>query len=233
MHFAVVIPAYNNEHTIPDVLQRVKKIVSEDNIIVVNDGSHDQTVKLCESAGVHLFSFSHNQGKGAALKLGFLKVLESDYEAVITLDADGQHPPELIPNFMAYFEKYSGDIIIGSRMGALKNMPFSRILSNKITSWLISQRIHQQVADSQCGFRLIRRTVLENLQLNLNKFDFESEIIIKAGLAGYQICSVPIETIYHDYGSSINHVTDTLRFIKLFWKSLFWAGKAQKENIII
>jgi glycosyltransferase involved in cell wall biosynthesis len=229
MRFAVIIPAYNSERTIGDVISRVAQVVPELSIIVVNDGSVDETVKLCETAGVQVLSYPQNQGKGAALKQGFLKALESDYDAVLTLDADGQHPPELIPKFIECFEQKSVDIVIGSRMDSLKNMPFSRILSNKITSWLISQRIQQHVADSQCGFRLIRRTVIENLRLNSDKFDFESEIIIKAGLAGYQICSVPIETIYNDYGSSINHVTDTFRFIKLFWKSLYWSRKALKK----
>lgn len=225
MRFAVVIPAYNSERTIGDVLKRVKQIIPENHIIVVNDGSHDQTVRFCEVAGVQVLSYPQNQGKGAALKRGFLKCLESDYDGIITLDADGQHPPELIPNLIECFKMNSADIVIGSRMASLKNMPFSRILSNKMTSWLISRRIQQPVEDSQCGFRLIRRAVIENLQLNLKKFDFESEIIIKAGLAGYQICSVPIATIYNNYGSSINHVTDTFRFIKLFWRSLFWSSK--------
>jgi hypothetical protein len=229
MRFAVVIPAYNSERTIGDVIKRVTQVIPEQSIIVVNDGSVDQTVKLCETAGVQVLSYPQNRGKGAALKQGFLKALESDYEAVFTLDADGQHPPELIPKFIECFEQKSVDIVIGSRMDSLKNMPFSRILSNKITSWLISQRIQQQVEDSQCGFRLIRRAVIENLRLNSDKFDFESEIIIKAGLAGYQICSVPIETIYHNYGSSINHVTDTFRFIRLFVRSLFWSRKVFKK----
>jgi len=222
MKIAVVIPAYNSEATIGSVISRVNKNIDDVIIIVVNDGSNDKTSAVSQAAKALVLSHPTNRGKGAALKTGFKKALELGVPLIATLDADEQHPPEMLPLFFKALHSNSADVIIGNRMKNLKKMPFQRILTNKITSGLISLRIGKKIEDSQCGFRLIRAELLRDILLNKNRFDLESELILKAGIAGYHFSSVPIATIYQEESSAIHGLRDTLLFIKLYLQSLWW-----------
>lgn len=219
MKIYAIIPAYNSEKTIRQVIDDTKTHLPEKSLIVVDDGSHDKTVEIIKDTGVIVLSHEVNQGKGAALKTGFKKALESGADFIFTLDSDGQHQPEAVNRFLDALNQNKADIVLGSRMHDLAQMPFHRKLSNKITSGLISLRIGSPIEDSQCGFRLIRASVLAKINLERDRFDMESEFIIKAGLAGYKFCSVPIKTLYQNQSSAIRHISDTFRFIKLYLKS--------------
>lgn len=219
----VLIPAYNVEKTIKDIIHSIKNIYHKSKIIIVNDGSTDSTKKVVKNLDVIYLEHRKNLGKGQALITGFKKALEMSADIILTLDGDGQHDPNDGEKFLKVLHTSDYDIIIGNRMHDLKNMPVHRILSNKITSKLISWRIKQNIPDSQCGFRLLKLNILEKINLVSKRFAVESELLIKAGLAGYKIGSVPIKTIYHQNSkSSMNLITDTLRFIKLFISSFFW-----------
>lgn len=222
MKIAVIIPAYNSEDTIKKVINSVKNNISDGYIIVVDDGSSDQTSSISRSSGVIVLSHQDNLGKGAALKTGFQYALDLNVDVVATLDSDGQHSPDMLNEFLCTMRNEKVDFVIGTRMRALKTMPFHRMLSNKITSGLISLRIGQFIEDSQCGYRLIRASILQHLALQCQYFDLESEIILKAGLSGCRFRAVPIETIYQNSSSSIHLMKDTLRFIKLYFRSYFW-----------
>jgi glycosyltransferase involved in cell wall biosynthesis len=221
MKIAVIIPAYNAAATIGAVIEGVKRWVPADTILVIDDGSSDNTVQIARATGVHVFLQSVNQGKGAALKKGFVHALERGSDWILTLDADGQHAPEIIPDFLALMTA-NVDLVIGSRMRTLQSMPLHRLLSNRITSGMIGLRIGCRIQDSQCGFRLLRAEMLRRLVLKTRHFDLESEIILKTGLRGYQICSIPVPTIYNQQSTSIRLVIDTLRFLKLYLKSYCW-----------
>ncbi len=221
----VIIPAYNEEEEISSVLEGVKRFVEPDNILVIDDGSEDATPQAAARSGVCVIRQSGNRGKGEALKLGFVEALNNDkISAVITLDADGQHDPRYIPDIIEEFRSSGAEIVIAERMtGDTSTMPFIRKLTNLTTSLIISAAAGQRIGDSQSGYRLISRSVLSRIELKSNRFDMESEILIRACRKGARVSSVPIKTIYTGKEKSkINPLTDTLRFLLLVFKSFFW-----------
>lgn len=221
MIYGAIIPAYNAGKRIIPVIEGVRKYLGQ-NIIVVNDGSTDDTSQIAENKNTIVLSHNQNTGKGGALKTGFRKALSLNWSAIITLDADGQHDPKFIPDFIHTFENANFDIIIGSRMWNTGSMPFHRIFSNKTTSLLISRRIGQPITDSQSGYRLIRAGLLNEIRLNTSHYDTETEILLKSGLKNFKIGYINIDTVYDGEPSSMNLVVDTLRFIRLYLASLFW-----------
>jgi len=218
---AVIIPAYNAGATIAELIERTSRFVCREGIVVIDDGSCDQTLEMAGRAGAVILRHETNRGKGEALKTGFVYVRNRDYQAVITLDADLQHDPESIPDLVRRADGFSG-IIIGTRRRDLKIMPFGRWLSNNLTSAIVSVLAGQTIRDSQSGYRLITTQVLKSVRLESRKYDLESEILIKAKRKGFEIAEVPIETIYAGGRSFINPLADTVRFIRLMWRSLWW-----------
>jgi len=221
----VIIPAFNEEDGILPVLEGVKSFIDPENVLVVDDGSEDGTSKVAAEAGVRIIRNSGNRGKGEALKRGFIEALNDDrITAVITLDADGQHDPRYIPNLIEKFRSGGSGIVVGERMsGDTESMPLIRKLTNVTTSLIISAAAGQRIEDSQSGYRLISTRVLADLELTGNRFDLESEILIRACRKGARVSSVPIETIYSGKEKSkINPITDTFRFLLLVFRSFFW-----------
>ena len=128
-----------------------------------------------------------------------------------------------IASFAARAQEGGCDVILGSRMEDTSAMPFQRIISNTLTSLLITLRTGQKIKDSQCGYRMIQRRVLENIILKNDGYMMESELLIKAGLKKYIIDSIPVQTIYNESKSAIKPVKDTFLFIKVFLSSFFWS----------
>ncbi len=221
MKIGVIIPAFNAGKTIGRIIDSVKEHIPSP-VIVVDDGSVDSTCQIAIEHEAIVLSHHHNKGKGEALKTGFKKILYLDCQAALTIDADGQHNPQFIPKFIASMESGAYDIIIGSRMGDIRNMPFHRILSNKITSGMIALRIGQRVRDSQSGYRLLKADIVKKVRLNTSHYDTESELLIKAGLSHHRIGFIDVDTTYSDEPSSIRVMTDTWRFIKLYLRSFTW-----------
>ncbi len=219
--FLVIIPAYNAASTISELIENILKYVKKSNIAVIDDGSQDQTFAFAQGSGVLVLQHPKNRGKGEALKTGFMYALSNNCSAVITIDADLQHDPRSIPDFVRKSDKPAG-IIIGTRKRNLKNMPLARWLSNNLSSVIISVLAGQSVRDSQSGYRWISTEVLKKIKLKSKRYDQEPELLIKAGRQGFQIDEIPISTIYTGGKSFINPWVDTGRFIKLIWKSLWW-----------
>ena len=218
MRTCVLIPAYNEEQTIGAVVSELKSKGLD--VVVIDDGSEDNTEKAASESGAVIIRHIRNLGKGASLKEGFDFILRAtNFEAIIIMDGDGQHGPDDIDKFIERAEQYDDDIIVGNRMIATKNMPLVRLVTNKFMSFLLSTMCKQKIPDTQCGFRLIRRRVLKKIKLESNKYDLESEILIKASRKQLKIVSVPIETIYRDELSKIHPVKDALRFVGLIIKS--------------
>jgi len=136
------------------------------------------------------------------------------------MDADLQHEPESLPSFFARFEQGGADLIIGTRDFRSGSMPQPRRMSNRLTSWAISRMTRIPIRDSQSGYRLIARRVLETVQARSSGFDFESEFLLAAIKAGFAIGGVPISTVYRGQASAIRPWRDTARFLKLM--GLFW-----------
>lgn len=209
-----VIPFFNEEKTIKEIIEKTLQYV--DCVIAVDDGSIDESVnKITKDSKVILLQNKNNRGKGYSLSLGFKKSIELNSEYTVTLDADYQHPPEFIP---AFLEKlYDNDILIGNRLESLKDMPVQRILSNKLTSLLISLKTKKKVLDSQCGYRVYRTEILSNIIPKFYGFEAESEIIINAIRKNYKIDYFNIPTIYGKEKSKMKSAQAIVGFIKVLF----------------
>jgi len=219
---AVLIPAYNASQTLPELIRRIKKALPQSSVIVVNDGSQDDSGNLARKAGATVLEHKVNQGKGEALRTGFDFVVQNGLDYVITIDADLQHRPEELRLFTEEAKRGSFDLIVGTRDFSFQNMPFDRVVTNFVSSVILTLLSGQTIKDSQSGYRLISCKTLRVIKLKCRKYDLESEILIKTGRKGFKIGEVPISTVYEGSRSFINPLVDTGRFIKICWKSLFW-----------
>ena len=218
----VIIPTYNEAKNIGEVLAEIKQYKID--AVVIDDGSSDSTAEIARNQGAIVLKNEKNQGKGASLIKGFNYALSKGYEAVITMDGDGQHLPEDIPHFLRLAENPDSSIFIGNRMDSIRNMPLVRVFVNRLMSWAISSIIGQSVPDTQCGYRLIKKNVLGRINLRTANYEIESEIIIKGARSGFKIEAVPIITVYRDEKSKINPFIDTLRFLRFIFAEI-WISK--------
>jgi glycosyltransferase involved in cell wall biosynthesis len=211
---AAVIPAYNEEKHIGDVVRRTLQTL--DHVLVVDDGSQDQTADRAREAGAEVIVHEQNRGKGETIKTGLRHWLDRQFDFVIILDADGQHRPEEIERFVAVaFSPDAPKLVLGNRMNDVSSMPLVRRMVNRWMSGRISAACGQEIPDTQCGFRLLHRQLIPELLGGAARFDYETEMLIVASRKGFQIASVPVSTVYSDEVSSIHPVRDTLRFFKL------------------
>ena len=217
-----VIPSYNAAETIKQVVTELRRSLPKISIIVVNDGSLDDTAAIIKELDVITIEHKNNFGKGVALRNGIRKALVSGGKFIFTIDSDYQHNPVECNKFLNKILTENLDLVLGSRMATLDQMPFSRRISNKITSKLISWRIKQTIADSQSGFRLYRAQVLQSINLSSKQFEIESEMLIKAALKGFKIGMLNIETIYTCNQISYIKIIDIFRFLRLYLQSFFW-----------
>ena len=216
----VLIPAYNAGKHLEELIPRTRAVVPDANLLFVNDGSTDNTLDILKRESVNYISFPANRGKGAALMAGFDYAIDNDYRSVLTMDSDLQHLPEEIPRFFTRDDGHR--IVMGTRTINRKVMPFPRMLTNNLTSLIISIFGTGRVRDSQSGYRLIPVEFLQAIRLKTVGYDFESEMLFKAGAIGYPVDEVPISTVYEDSTSYINPLADTLRFVRQIWKRV-WA----------
>lgn len=214
MKLLAIIPAFNEAARIGPVVEQARSFVRE--VIVVDDGSRDGTAAVAQAAGARVIVHEQNRGKGAAIVTGLKALADSDAEAAVFLDADGQHDPAEIPAFAAAAEATGAGIVVGTRMSDVREMPRVRLWTNQLTSWVTGKLAGQPVPDSQCGYRLVRREVVPALRLATARFETETEMLIQAGRAGHRIASVPVRTIYlAGRQSHIRPLRDTVRFLKL------------------
>ena len=217
-NISVLIPSYNEARTIGQIVKEVK--AQGLSVYVVDGGSSDNTAAIASDAGAIVIKHGKNMGKGASLREGFKYILKGRFDAVIIMDGDDQHEAGSIPDFVRRMEEARADMVIGNRMLDTGSMPYIRINTNRFMSYLLSKICGQSIPDTQCGYKLITRRVLENVTLNSSNFEIESELIVKAGRKGFKITSVPIRTIYQDEKSKINPVLDTLRFMAFILKMI-------------
>jgi len=222
MKILVAIPAYNAEKTLPRLVTDLKEIPQVSSVLVVDDGSSDDTAEVARKAGATVISFETNSGKGASLKTAFRYAIVKGYDYVITMDADLQHEISTIPAMIETTVKEGADLVIGSRRKDSEAMPLDRLLSNRLSSIVTSLLCNRLVEDSQCGFRVLKVKALENLKLDCDKFDLETEVLLKASRYGFRITSHPIPSIYNKGRSHVNRFVDTCRFLRLMWRSFWW-----------
>ena len=214
---AAVIPAYQDEKHIGDIVRRTRERV--DHVLVIDDGSSDQTAQRAREAGAEVIVHDQNRGKGEAIKTGLEQGIGREVAWVILLDSDGQHLPEEIDRFLsAAASATRPTFFIGNRMNDVARMPFIRRVVNRYMSNQISRVCGQRIPDTQCGFRMVHRQMVPELLGGGHRFDYETEVLIITSRKGYRIESVPITTVYSDEVSKIRPLRDALRFFKLMWR---------------
>ncbi len=222
VHTLILVPAYNAAGTIAELLEHLRDVALDCERLVVNDGSTDNTPEIVEIAGVQVISHEINQGKGAAIKTGLRYASEHRYGGLLTIDADLQHDPECIPRFLELASSGDYDMIVGARERT-SAMPVQRAFSNFVTSVIISLLAGACLRDTQSGYRWMRVDAVMNLGLTGLRYDFESEMLLKAGRCGLRISEVRIPTIYEDSTSFINPFRDSWRFMRILAQSFFWS----------
>ena len=222
--FAVVIPAYNEAATIHDVAQRASAQCRD--VIVVDDGSVDDTGAALSGLPVQVLRNVENQGKAAALWRGAEAALALGVEWIVTLDGDGQHAPEDIPRLMAVARQNPGCIVVGARLAERGAIPAARYFANRFAVFWISWACGQQLSDSQSGFRAYPAALFRQLVVPHGRnrgFVFESEILIEAARHGHRCVMVPIPAVYRA-GMRASHfrpVLDIVRITRMVaWKLL-------------
>ncbi|HEX7678530.1 MAG TPA: glycosyltransferase family 2 protein [Thermoanaerobaculia bacterium] len=219
----VIIPALNAERSVGAVVRDCKAVVND--VLVVDDGSADRTAEVAREAGAQVVSHPVNRGKGGALKTGFAYALEHGFDAVLTLDADGQHLAREIPKFFAAREETGADLIIGGRAHLFGQMLPRRRFANRFSARCIAFASHTDVTDSQSGFRLYSAQLLRAIRLRSEGFDMESEVIVQAGQRKFKILSIPIDLGFVD-GQSTSHYKPLMDTIRIAWTVIraryFW-----------
>jgi len=206
-----IIPAYNEERRIAKVVLGALEHIP---VLVLDDGSQDKTSQIAEKAGAQVIRQAPNQGKGVALRRGFQEALEAGFEAVITLDADGQHDPGEIPGFLDVFRKSKPGLVIGER--DFNQIPPVRRLANSLGRWIFSWAVGHPIPDNQSGYRLLSQRMMEAvLGSQESGFEFEVEMIVICLQSGYSLEWVPIKTIYQDEGSHIHPLQHIFEFTRM------------------
>lgn len=217
----VLIPAFNAGRTIARVIHKVQALALAPVVLVIDDGSTDDTRQAAQGTGALVIAHSKNSGKGAALRTGF-EQCQAIADIVVTIDADDQHDASRIPEMLRILAQKQFAMVIGTRSIDLKIMPWPRLLSNFYSSLIVSCFCGQKISDSQSGFRAIDTRILKEMQLTTYHFDTETEILLRTARLGYKIGACRIPTVYYDDGSTaIKPLADVMRFILIILKMVF------------
>ncbi len=211
----VILPAYNAARHLDAVIAEITALQPDIRVLVVDDGSSDDTAEAARRAGAELIVHPQNRGKGGALATGFAWAVDAGIEWVYTMDADGQHLPSEMAGLMSAADAGRLDVVVGNRMDRTDDMPWLRKRTNEFTSWVVSSLAGVRIPDSQNGYRLFRVSCLDGLVLRTTRYDTESEILVRLARSGARIGSAPVSTVYGDEKSSINPFIDTGRFFRL------------------
>jgi len=219
--YLVILPAFNAAAKIGRTIRELLAVTEDPKrIVVVDDGSGDRTAEIARNFGTVLLQHRKNRGKGAALKTGFQFALSSGISEIVVLDADGQHNPRLVPNFLTTARDGGFDLVLGVRDMSTKNMPPDRRLSNRLSSLVISLVCGRRIPDSQCGYRFVHLRRYPSMKLRSRRFEFESELLIRYCRSGAKIGFLNIPTVYADEPSSIRRAADTVRFLIMLAKTV-------------
>jgi glycosyltransferase involved in cell wall biosynthesis len=217
LSIAALVPAYQAAAHLGEVLLGLQALSLPPHVLVVDDGSRDATAEVARQFGAEVHSFAANRGKGHALLAGFERLRA--FDAVVTLDADGQHPPGCLPGFVAAAEA-GADLVLGSR-ALTPEMPLSRRFANRFSSAWCSAIAGQPIADSQCGYRLYRREVLRRTPVRASRYEVETEMAVRAARLGFKVAQVEIPTVYGDEESHLSPTRDVPRIIAMMLRLTF------------
>jgi len=217
MKTCLILPAYNESQTIETVISQSKKFIQT--IVVVDDGSIDETAHIAQKSGATVIHHKTNLGKGMALRAGFDWAIRNQYDVVMTMDSDGQHNPLDLPRFLDKLKNDNPDIILGIRQ-LNRTMPLHRQLNNRLVSAVGSWLCGKKIDDFQCGYRLIKAEVIKKIELKTMRYETEAELLVKAGKLGFKFGMIPIKTIYNGQISNIKPIREIYLFTKLLFALL-------------
>jgi glycosyltransferase involved in cell wall biosynthesis len=209
---AAAIPAFDAAATVGDVVARTKAVLDE--VVVVDDGSADGTANAARAAGARVLVHERNRGKGAALRTALTDLFGRDFDAVVTLDADGQHLPEQIPALLGAPD--DADLVLGSRAATFEAMSGLRRRSNRWSSRFISWLGGGSLEDVQTGFRRYGRRLYERLGIPESGFDAESAIVVRALRAGLAVTTVRVDVGFAD-GRNTSHYRPLVDGLRIGW----------------
>ncbi len=211
----VLVPTYNNAGTLRNVVSGILNYSAD--VIVVNDGSTDNTAAILDSFGdaIHIVSYPRNAGKGHALKKGFRKAIELGYEYAITIDSDGQHYPEDIPAFVKAIVEHPGALIVGERNLSNVDINGKSSFANKFSNFWFCVQTGRRLKDTQTGYRAYPLKHLHGLGLLTSRYEAELELLVFASWNGVRIISIPIRVYYPPQAERVSHFRPALDFTRI------------------
>lgn len=214
-HCCVIIPTYNNQKTLKQVIESTLHYTNH--VIVVNDGATDDTSNILEAYKNQITIVTHsvNTGKGMALRNGFKKALELGYEYAITIDSDGQHFPEDFENFLDKLHHHHGALIIGARNMNSENVPGGSSFGNKFSNFWFKVETGISMPDTQSGYRLYPIKRLQKINFFCTRFEFEIEVIVKAAWRGISVIPMPVKIYYAKGEERVSHFRPTKDFARI------------------
>ena len=209
MNLLIVIPSYNHSKYLPELLRNLINY----NVLIIDDGSHVPISSNLIKNNINLVRNNKNRGKGYSIKKAANYAKNNKFTHILTIDSDMQHKTEDVKTFISNIKN---NVLIYGYRSNYKNMPYLRILSNNITTYLISKTCKKKIYDSQCGYRLYDLCLFENLYSKEDGYQFESEILLKKININSKIDYVNIETVYNNSPSYFSKIQDTFKFIKMY-----------------
>jgi glycosyltransferase involved in cell wall biosynthesis len=215
-NFLVILPAWNEEKHIEVLITALREM--ELDVLVLDDGSTDKTSEVSKAAGAVVIRHETNQGKGQSLAEGYRYAAKEGYDAVVTMDADGQHDPADVPRFLDTYNRTGIPVLIGNRMHDRSRMPCIRRITNRGMSRLLNRNMDQYVPDTQNGFRLYQTDVVLMVIPETKGFAAESEILLKLDGIGIRMGAVPVAAVYGNEKSHIRPLHDTRLFLAMLFR---------------
>jgi glycosyltransferase involved in cell wall biosynthesis len=214
LRVAVLLPAYNEAGTIGGVIRRCQRALPQaSEILVVDDGSTDATAEQAEAAGARVIRLERNRGKGHALRVG---IERSAGEVLVFLDADGQDDPDEIPLLLDALAR-GADLVVGSRfLGRFDPGAITTVnrFGNQLLTGLVNVLFRVRLTDTQAGFRVVRRSLLERMALQAQRYDIETDLLLQAVQVGGRVVEVPVRRGARHHGASgLNPIVDGLRIL--------------------
>ena len=205
MLLSVIIPVFNEEQTVGNIIRRIKAVMEKlgfkYEVIVVDDCSRDQSREISKKAGIRVYQLKEHMGKGYALRAG---LAEAKGKIVVTIDSDGSHRPEELPMLLAPVLKDQADLVIGSRYLVQKPVAARKLnaFGVRLFNFLIRLFTKTAVSDSQSGYRVMKSTVLKGMSLKSDEYEIESEMLVKTARRGFRVMELPITFEQRTYGRS-------------------------------
>lgn len=215
LHCCILIPTYNNAPFLPDLLDGLQVVTSS--VVVVNDGSTDETVEILAryATGIDVVHHPENRGKGMALRTGFARASELGYRYAITIDSDGQHLIEDLAVFLDALEKNPGSAIVGARNMDQDGVPKKSNFGNRFSNFWYYVETFIKLPDTQSGYRLYPLEPIREMTFYSRKFEFEIEVLVRLAWRGVPVLAVPVSVVYHEEGTRITHFRPLKDFTRI------------------